>query len=71
MNLSSQQSIKHKIETRHEFIKSAICYLLSIYFNNYCFLFTNTKKSKRLNKYPNSIKIKKIATHTEDYKIHE
>ena len=24
MNLSSQQSVKHKIETRHEFIKSAI-----------------------------------------------
>ena len=23
MNLSSQQSVKHKIETRHEFIKSA------------------------------------------------
>ena len=24
MNLSSQQSIKHKIETRHEFIKSSV-----------------------------------------------
>ena len=48
MNLSSQQSVKHKIETRHEF-SSQICFTKQKQDNHFVFNLLNTKQKQDMN----------------------